>query len=55
MDTTELLLTISAIYCALAYAYLVFRTFAKRENWENETFHLGLCFILAVGFLHWGG
>jgi hypothetical protein len=37
------------------YAILVFRTFRRGEDWENETFHLGLCFILAVGFLHLGG
>jgi hypothetical protein len=46
-----LILVISAIYCLGAYGYLAYRTFRYGENWENETFHLGLCLILAVGFL----
>jgi hypothetical protein len=51
MGLIVLLLTGSALYCAGAYAYLAFRTFRHHENWETETFHLGLCFILAIGFL----
>jgi hypothetical protein len=55
MDYTNLALVVAAVYCAAMYAILVFRTFRRGEDWENETFHLGLCFILAVGFLHLGG
>lgn len=54
MEPTQIALTLAAIYCALAYSYLAFRSFRSGEDWEVETFHLGLCFILAVGFLHIG-
>lgn len=47
----EITLMLAAGYSAVAYAYLFARSVAKGEDWENETFHLGLCFILAVGFL----
>lgn len=49
-----LILTIVAVYCAAAYAYLGFRVFRYREDHELTTFHLGLCFILAIGFLGLG-
>ncbi len=52
MDLSTISLTLAAIYCAAMYGFLAFRTFRFREDYETETFHLGLCFILAVGFLH---
>lgn len=51
MNLVEAILAIAAIYCAGMYALLAYRTLKLGENWERETFHLGLCFILAVGFL----
>lgn len=48
------ILTVVAIYCAAMYLFLAFRAFRYREDRELETFHLGLCFILAVGFLGLG-
>lgn len=50
-----ILLLLAAVYCAVSYGYLFYRTFKHNEDWELETFHLGLCFILAVGFLAIGG
>lgn len=47
----EIALGLAALYAGSAWALLAYRTFAKREDWENETFHLGLCFVIAVGFL----
>ena len=46
-----LLLMLVVLYCGAMYGYLGFRTFRYSENWEREAFHLGLCFILAIGFL----
>lgn len=51
MAFIEIMLALSALYCACMYAFLGFLTFRDRVNYENETFHLGLCFILAIGFL----
>ncbi len=51
MNIIQALLMLSALYCAASYCFLAYRTFRRREDWENETFHLGLCFILAIGFL----
>ena len=51
MSICTILLTIVAVYSALAYAVLAFRTFRYGEDWEEVTFHLGLCFVLAIGFL----
>jgi NhaP-type Na+/H+ or K+/H+ antiporter len=50
-DLAILILVLAAAYCAVAYGYLAYRTFRHREDWELESFHLGLCFILAVGFI----
>lgn len=49
-----LILTVIAIYCAVMYGYLGYRAIRYREDRELETFHLGLCFILAIGFLGLG-
>lgn len=51
MKILEIALGVSAIYSAAAYAWLVAQSIAHRVDYERETFHLGLCFILAVGFL----
>lgn len=48
------ILTVVAVYCAAMYLFLAFRTFRYREDHELTTFHLGLCFILAIGFLGLG-
>ena len=45
-----LILDVVAIYCLAAWLYLAFRTFRYREDHEQITSWLGLCFILAVGF-----
>lgn len=51
MSIIEILLALAALYCGGAWLFLTFRSFRFNENWELETFHLGLCFILALGFL----
>lgn len=51
MAFIKIMLALSAIYCAGMYSFLAILTFRNREDYENETFHLGLCFILAIGFL----
>ncbi len=44
-------LILSALYCAGMYGFLAYLTFRDQRDYETETFHLGLCFILSVGFL----
>jgi hypothetical protein len=51
MSIISILLVLVAIYCGGSWLFLAFRSFRHNENWEPETFHLGLCFILAIGFL----
>jgi hypothetical protein len=51
MDITTIALSVAAVYCAIAYLVLVVATLRYRQDWETETFHLGLCFVLALGFL----
>lgn len=55
-------LAVAAIYSGGAYLYVTIRTLRNAETMssgeivfaETNTFHLGLCFILAVGFLYIG-
>jgi hydrogenase/urease accessory protein HupE len=55
----KLLLALTALYCAgmwLLYAFAMLRGYRAgaeidTELVENDTFHLGLCFILAIGAL----
>lgn len=44
-------LALTALYCGGMWGFLAFLTFRDGTNYERETFHLGLCFILAIGFL----
>ena len=48
-------LCVAALYCATVWGWLFYRSVKTgTENWEEETFHLGLCFVIAVGFLYIG-
>ena len=47
----KIILTLVAIYCIAMYLLCAYRVFRYREEYESETFHLGLCFVLAIGFL----
>ena len=44
-------LALAAGYCALTWVVLAVISFRTGRDVERETFHLGLCFILALGFL----
>ena len=44
-------LVLSALYCMGMWGYLGYLSFRDQKDYERETFHLGLCFILAIGFL----
>jgi hypothetical protein len=53
-DTLELIqigLALAAIWSAGWWLLLVFHTYRYGRDAERETFHLGLCFVLALGFL----
>ena len=45
------ILFVAVLYCLVQYAYLAYRVYRYHEDHELVTFHLGLCLILAVGFL----
>lgn len=50
------LLAASALYCAGMYVLRIVAFFRAQgmdsaASLENDTFHLGLCFILSLGFL----
>jgi len=50
----KIALALAAIYSGGAYAYvyaMALQDRVDRDDAELNTFHLGLCFILAVGFL----
>lgn len=51
MVTIKILLLLSAIYSAVMYAILAVESIRYKTDRETETFHLGLCFILCLGFL----
>lgn len=51
MTITQVTLSLAAFYCAVMWLFLVARSIATHEDYEIETFHLGLCGILALGFL----
>lgn len=51
LDLILILLGLSALYCGGMWLFLAVVSIRNRQNLENETFHLGLCFILSVGFL----
>lgn len=51
MAIIQTLLMLSAAYCAIMYAYLAVYSVRTRTDQETPTFHLGLCFILCLGFL----
>jgi len=44
-------LSLAALYSVAMYLYLAYLSFRDYQDYETETFHLGLCFILAVGFI----
>jgi hypothetical protein len=44
-------LALAATYCGAMWLVLAVVSFRTGRDVERETFHLGLCFILAVGFL----
>lgn len=47
-------LAVSALYCICMWLFLAATSIRNRVDVETETFHLGLCFIIAVGFLYLG-
>jgi hypothetical protein len=51
MAIIKVLLAVSALYCAGMWVFLAIYAARMRTNLETETFHLGLCFILSIGFL----
>lgn len=51
MNIIEIGLAIAAAYSAVAWLFLAVKSFRTRVDYETETFHLGLCFVLAAGFL----
>lgn len=59
MLVIKTLLALTAIYCGGTWLWLstgalrdrLGLTFERQDAIERYTFHLGLCFILAVGFL----
>lgn len=61
MNVIEILLALAACYCGGMYLFLAVTSFRYRAGYkvrpeladqiERYTFHLGLCFILALGFL----
>jgi hypothetical protein len=55
MHIIHVLLIVIAVYCAGMWLALAARSVRTGENLETETFHLGLCLILALGFLYLGG
>jgi hypothetical protein len=55
LDFTGTLLLLTAIYCLVMWLILAYRTFRMREDHEFISSALGICFILAVGFLHLRG
>lgn len=54
-----ILLALSALYCGAMWLWLAGLSIVRRSQYdqatliefERETFHLGLCFILSIGFL----
>lgn len=61
MILIQILLALSALYCGGMWLFLAIRAWPRREVFrydtaarqelQSHTFHLGLCFILAAGFL----
>lgn len=51
MNVILVMLTLSALYCGGAWLFLAIHSFRTRVDVELYTFHLGLCFILSIGFL----
>lgn len=51
MTIIEILLRLAAVYCGGMWLFLAYHAMRTGEDVETQTFHLGLCFILAVGFL----
>lgn len=47
----QIALALVAIYCGTMWLVLAVVSFRTGRDVETETFHLGLCFILAIGFL----
>jgi hypothetical protein len=44
-------LVLSALYCAVMYALCAVSSVRTKTDVETETFHLGLCLLIALGFL----
>lgn len=51
LNVIEIALGVAALYSAVTYLVLGFLSITRRVDYERETFHLGLCFILAAGLL----
>lgn len=55
MTLLVIALVVSAIYSGGSWLYRGFQAYTGRiivdEELEAHTFHLGLCFILSIGFL----
>jgi hypothetical protein len=49
------LLIVIALYCGGMWLYLAAHSIRTAEDVETQTFHLGLCLILCLGFLYLGG
>ena len=48
-------LVVAAAYCAVMWLVLAVSSIRTGAEYERETFHLGLCLILALGFLYLKG
>jgi hypothetical protein len=51
MTIIRVLLILTAVYCGGMWLYLAQFSIRNKVDVEVETFHLGLCFILVLGFL----
>lgn len=51
MTIIKIALVVVALYCAGMWLFLAAYSIKTKQSLETETFHLGLCLILALGFL----
>ena len=50
-DLIAILLGLIALYCFGMWTMCFVRTMKYDEDYREETFHLGLCMVLALGFV----
>jgi flagellar biosynthesis protein FliR len=51
MNLIIIALAVAAVYCGGMWIVLAALGMVRKADYETETFHLGLCFLLAIGFL----